>query len=173
MNIIPKKIIFVGDSAGGNLISALALKAIEANFRVPDILLLIYPNICRDSHAFSKSTLIAYEDEMLPAFVFSVMYKSYASSYPHSFYLISPVNAPLEVLQRFPKIEIMLPLNDSLYYHTMKFAVRLLMAGADVRIKEYPDIIHAALNFGNKNAVHLLNKFVEDAIDILKNLLEV
>jgi hormone-sensitive lipase len=172
LNIIPNKIVLVGDSAGGNLISALALKAIEANFRIPDALLLIYPNPCRDFHAFSKSSLIAYENEILPGSVFSVMYKSYPSTYPHSFYLISPVNAPLEVLKFFPKTEFMLPLNDSLFYHSFRFADRLLVAGADVKIKEYPDTIHAALNFGNKNTVPLLYKFVEDAIEILKNLLE-
>lgn len=42
-NVNPKKIIVVGDSAGGNLAIALGLKCVKEGVRVPDGLLLVYP----------------------------------------------------------------------------------------------------------------------------------
>ena len=39
----PKKVIFTGDSAGGNLIGALTLLTIMTNTRIPDGLLFSYP----------------------------------------------------------------------------------------------------------------------------------
>jgi len=43
LGITPKKIILVGDSAGGNLITALTIMAIQRGYRVPDGLILAYP----------------------------------------------------------------------------------------------------------------------------------
>ena len=39
----PKKVILVGDSAGGNLVAALTCLAIQRNYRIPDGIQLIYP----------------------------------------------------------------------------------------------------------------------------------
>lgn len=39
----PKKIVIVGDSAGGNLAAALTILAIQRNYRVPDGVILAYP----------------------------------------------------------------------------------------------------------------------------------
>ena len=43
MNLNPSKIILIGDSAGGNLISAISVLAIKWGIRVPDMLILLYP----------------------------------------------------------------------------------------------------------------------------------
>ena len=39
----PKKIVLVGDSAGGNLVAALTVLAIQRKYRVPDGIQLVYP----------------------------------------------------------------------------------------------------------------------------------
>ena len=39
----PRKIVLVGDSAGGNLVAALTILAIMRNYRKPDGLILSYP----------------------------------------------------------------------------------------------------------------------------------
>ena len=39
----PKKIVIVGDSAGGNLAAALTVLAIHRNYRIPDGIILAYP----------------------------------------------------------------------------------------------------------------------------------
>ena len=42
----PKNILFGGDSAGGNLLLATTVMAIQRNFKRPDGLLMIYPAVC-------------------------------------------------------------------------------------------------------------------------------
>jgi hormone-sensitive lipase len=53
--INPKKIIIVGDSAGGNLAAAITVMAITRGFRVPDGLILAYPG---KTFVFIKAYLI-------------------------------------------------------------------------------------------------------------------
>ena len=43
LGFCPKKIIMVGDSAGGNLILSITLMAIKRGFRVPDGVVPCYP----------------------------------------------------------------------------------------------------------------------------------
>lgn len=43
LGITPKKIVVVGDSAGGNLAAALTVMAIKRNYRIPDGVILAYP----------------------------------------------------------------------------------------------------------------------------------
>ena len=45
IGIKPKKIILIGDSAGGNLIAGITIKAIKSGFRVPDGLFMVYPGL--------------------------------------------------------------------------------------------------------------------------------
>lgn len=45
LNIIPEKIILVGDSAGGNLVLGLTYLLILLNKRLPTALFLVYPGI--------------------------------------------------------------------------------------------------------------------------------
>jgi hormone-sensitive lipase len=44
----PKKIILVGDSAGGNLVAALTCLIIKLGIRKPDAIFLIYPALNLD-----------------------------------------------------------------------------------------------------------------------------
>ena len=60
--IQPKKIILVGDSAGGNLCAALTIQAIKSGVRVPDGQLLIYPALNLSLKSFTPSMLVALND---------------------------------------------------------------------------------------------------------------
>ena len=66
LGISTDKIILVGDSAGGNLIAAVTLMAIERNFRIPDGLIMCYPALNLSKYRFSPSLLLAIDDPMLP-----------------------------------------------------------------------------------------------------------
>ena len=66
LGIKPEKIILVGDSAGGNLIAAVTIMAIERNFRVPDALIMVYPALSLDKFRFSPSMLLGIDDPILP-----------------------------------------------------------------------------------------------------------
>ena len=43
LNVLPKKVVVTGDSAGGNMTAALTLKCIREGFRLPDGILMGYP----------------------------------------------------------------------------------------------------------------------------------
>lgn len=43
LDIEPKNVILIGDSAGGNLVCALTIKLIKSKGRIPDGLVLAYP----------------------------------------------------------------------------------------------------------------------------------
>ncbi len=43
IGIKPKKIVLIGDSAGGNLIAGITIKSIKSGFRIPDGLFMVYP----------------------------------------------------------------------------------------------------------------------------------
>jgi len=62
LGIKPAKIILIGDSAGGNLISALTAMCIERDFRRPDGIVLCYPALSLSKLRFTPSVLLAVDD---------------------------------------------------------------------------------------------------------------
>jgi hormone-sensitive lipase len=49
-NVIPKKVVLTGDSAGGNLAAALVMKCIVSGVRPPDGIMLAYPALNLDNN---------------------------------------------------------------------------------------------------------------------------
>ena len=62
LDIIPRKVIVVGDSAGGNLAAALTILAIKEGIKVPDGLLLAYPALNLDAKSYTPSFLHSIDD---------------------------------------------------------------------------------------------------------------
>jgi hormone-sensitive lipase len=62
LNIKPEKIILIGDSAGGNLVAALTIMAINKCFRIPDGLILCYPALSLSKLRFTPSLLLSVDD---------------------------------------------------------------------------------------------------------------
>ena len=61
-DIQPKKIILVGDSAGGNLVAALTILTIKTGVRVPDGILMAYPALNLKYEFFTPSLFISLDD---------------------------------------------------------------------------------------------------------------
>ena len=172
LGVSPGKIILVGDSAGGTLITALTIKAISSGFRVPDGLLLIYPGFSRNPQYFSKSSLVSLEDKLLSFSYAKASSTAYVQNkHPTSHPLISPIFCSGEILKKFPKTEIMITVNDPLSFDSYRFAEKLLDCGVCVHITEFPGFIHGALSFCNKNAIPSYYQFFDSSCELLKTLL--
>ena len=162
IGIQPKQIILVGDSAGGNLIIGITLKAISIGYRVPDSVCLMFPCANLDENYFSTGILISLEDRILPYKNFQAIKDNYI---PDNFsvqnYFLSPIFAPQEYIAKFPKTEMLITLKDPLAQDTTRFAERLLQANVDIHISEYPELSHGALSY---------KQFPYDVIEALKKL---
>lgn len=63
-----KRVIMMGDSAGGNLVCACVNFLLINGLPVPDRLLLLYPALVCNINYFSPSLLKSYQDEMINFF---------------------------------------------------------------------------------------------------------
>lgn len=173
LGISSKKIILVGDSAGGNLLTCLTLKCLKSGFRPPDALFMIYPGLSFKIEHISKGAMISLDDQMLSHGIFYVVREAYLQG-KHSVdeALVSPVHCHGELLENFPKTEMIITMNDPLFGDSMRFADRLIRHGREVHITEYPDGIHGALSFANDQGIPMFSRMLDDSIRILKELLE-
>lgn len=122
-----KKVILVGDSAGGNLILGVTLKAIHSNFKVPDGLILCYPALNLSLNTFNPSHLISLEDLILPYSFLKICLELYvAEGDPDRDPFLSPILINDEDLRKFPPVRIMIAGKDPLRDDSFKFALRLL-----------------------------------------------
>lgn len=96
----------MGDSAGGNLVAAVTIMAIERKYWVPDGLLLVYPalNLCKTK--LTPSLLLGMDDPILPYPFLKMCIDSYVGSFkddhycnPATQYLLSPTCAPDDILK--------------------------------------------------------------------------
>ena len=169
----PTKIVLVGDSAGGTLVTAITIKAITSGFRQPDGILLINPLLSMQHSYFSTSSLLALEDLLLPYRALQIMARLYVRDMRDlDRPLVSPVLCGEEILGKFRRTEIMIPQNDSLARDSSRFAEKLLRAGGKVHISEFPGVVHGALFFTNKESLPLFDKFGKLAVDLLRSMLE-
>jgi hormone-sensitive lipase len=74
----PKKIIFLGDSAGGNLVAALINLCIAWKLRIPDGLVMCYPVLKISPKNYTRSLIGTLEDMILPHTMLKLCAQSYA-----------------------------------------------------------------------------------------------
>lgn len=175
LGIIPKKIILVGDSAGGNLILAVTLKAIMMNFPLPCGLLAYYPALDLTRERFTESLLLSLEDPILSHTYLKICLDSYLKDTkcdPRTHPLISPLNASDELLERMPPIRLFTGTVDPLHDDTLRFADRLLENGVDTKLFIYPGIYHGSLSFAVKGGVKACRQSVNDGIEMFKELFD-
>lgn len=154
--MVPETIVLVGDSAGGNLVCALTLMAIERGFRVPDGLIMAYPALALNKVTFTPSLLFSIDDPLLPYQFLTLCQNSYIgdiSNHPqcdpvHQYFL-SPAAAPDHLLAKLPKTRIMIGSNDPLRDESFKFTLQLAKLGVDVALREYMYMPHGFLNFNS------------------------
>ena len=90
----PEKVVFVGDSAGGNLAASLVSLLIEWKMPLPDGLVLVYPALNLDIEEYTPSLLTALDDLILPHTLLKLCAKAYLCATkldPKTCPLISPI----------------------------------------------------------------------------------
>ena len=116
----PKKIVFAGDSAGGNLVLATTIMAIQRKFRVPDGIMPAYAVSVTTCCEFWPSLLFALDDRLMSQHFLALCVTSYNPKgmiyHPlvtSSEYLTPRFNAKDETLKQFPKTRIIVAGIDS------------------------------------------------------------
>uniref|UniRef100_A0A7S2DMG0 Alpha/beta hydrolase fold-3 domain-containing protein n=1 Tax=Octactis speculum TaxID=3111310 RepID=A0A7S2DMG0_9STRA len=149
---IPSKVVCYGDSAGGNLATALCAKLIMNSkvqglrARLPDALMLAYPAL-NLSMASSPSRVIHAFDPVLPIGVMYAVMDMYPDPsqfgsrekpglpLPHSDPLLSPYHLPDEILELFPPTTLMVGDFDPLIDDSVDFHTRLQRVGVPSQLK--------------------------------------
>lgn len=123
----PRKVILSGDSAGGNLAMAVALKAAEAGIRKPDGLVVAYPAL-NATKAATPSRVVFGNDVLVPYYFLEVCLDSYVDqkSRPSEDYCLSPLFAPDELIAQLPEDLVFMAAGyDPLLDDTVAFLRRL------------------------------------------------
>ena len=133
---------------------ALAVMAIQRNFRVPDGIMACYPAVNCCNYDYWPSLLLSLDDLVLAAQYLNVSVCSYSpkgklydADVQRCEYLSPALYTKDEVLAQFPKtiftVGSLDPFKDDIY----RFMDRLLQAGAkDVTIKEFRMFSHGFLS---------------------------
>jgi len=136
LGIKPRRIVLVGDSAGGNLVAAVTVMAIERQFRVPDGIVLCYPGnffmflilsaLSVSMNRFTPSYLLGIDDPLLNYPFLKMCTTCYTGNQsqcsPDTCMFLSPSVAPDRILKHFPKTRIMVAGNDPLRDESFIFA---------------------------------------------------
>ena len=148
-NINPKKIILVGDSAGGNLVAALTLRCIKHGIRIPTGVMMAYPALYCKTEKFSPSLLHSLDDVILPHTFLKICVNAYvpvemdAETDP----FISPIKASNELLMHFPPTRIVQGVIDPFHDDSWRFLNRLRILKIDSKMIVYNDMPHGFLNY--------------------------
>lgn len=145
------RVVFAGDSAGGNLAVATALKIAELGMRGPDGICIAYPALYV-SLAVSPSRLLSFFDPLLPLSVLELCVKSYLPEGKlekgRECSLLSPVVAKEEELRRLPRVCMVCGSLDPLLDDAVMFVQRLKAVDGrneDV-LRVYESMPHGFLN---------------------------
>uniref|UniRef100_A0A7S4CB18 Hormone-sensitive lipase n=1 Tax=Eutreptiella gymnastica TaxID=73025 RepID=A0A7S4CB18_9EUGL len=140
-------IVFAGDSAGGNLVVATALKAAQKGFRMPDGVVCAYP-VLNVKWTISPSRLLSLMDVLLPMGLMERCLEAYCGprrgSVDH--FLMSPLCAPDELLRSLPPIRILASEFDPLLDDSVVFVRKLLTLGHDAQLKVELGMPHGFLS---------------------------
>lgn len=144
------RVVFVGDSAGGNLALAAALLAGDIGLRRPDGVCLAYPSLYM-SKAWSPSRLLSFFDPLLPLSVLELCMTSYLSEENQSRATedpyISPVVASRDQLRQLPPVTCVCGELDPLLDDSAVFADRMKSAGRTKDVfRIYESMPHGFLN---------------------------
>lgn len=150
-----ERVVFAGDSAGGNLAIATAFKVLELGMRNADGICIAYPALYV-SLAWSPSRLLSFFDPLLPMTVLELCLKSYL---PHGEIdkgrtcpLLSPMVASADLLRKLPQTSIVCGGLDPLLDDAVVFIDRLTKAGrkGDV-LRVFETMPHGFLNLNLVN----------------------
>jgi len=153
MNLFPEKIVLIGDSAGGNLITSLTTICVMNNFRIPDLLIPIYPVFQMTSDVLLPSVMFSLTDPLLNTGFGGLVFSAYTGgdkSLKKS-YMISPLRMPDEILEKFPPIRIILGTKDPLRDESYLFMERCISLKLDARLTELNHFPHGFMNYATNS----------------------
>jgi hormone-sensitive lipase len=188
-----ENIVLVGDSAGGNLITACTIKCIEMGIRKPKGLLNIYAALSLNFKD-SPSRFFTNIDPILPFGFVARLMKEYASVKDdedchqlskevdcretkgkprnpfktpeeefdvkvNEDYLVSPCNAPDEILSQFPLTKFVTASFDPFLDDCVEFAKKLKRVGVEVSFDLVKDMPHGFLYFSQVRKLKLPKSF--------------
>eukprot|EP00033_Pygsuia_biforma_P001527 GCRY01001722.1.p1 GENE.GCRY01001722.1~~GCRY01001722.1.p1 ORF type:complete len:642 (+),score=79.46 GCRY01001722.1:199-2124(+) len=143
-------ITLMGDSAGGNIVAAMTLQALQEGLLPPNSLVLIYPALDL-SRVLTTSRALCHQDTLVSHAFLELCLRSYlgrACPLPSRHPLVSPLYASTSLLSQFPPTIIFGAGFDPLLDETVLFHSRLQRAGADARLRVFDGLPHGWLNLG-------------------------
>jgi acetyl esterase/lipase len=155
LGIKTDKIIFAGDSAGGNLVTSVLLRCIHDGIRIPDALVLVYPALYLH-FAPSPARIISLLDPLLNFKLLELCGLQYymnehqvKNSAKHNAF-ISPVIAPQHILSQFPNTLVCVGSLDPLFDDGVYLAKRLEQLNpSKIKLDIYDGLSHGFLNLIN------------------------
>lgn len=164
-----ENIVFVGDSAGGNLMTSCVVKCIEMGIPKPKGLLNIYAAFMLE-HVFLPSKFLNFLEVVLPHNTYLRCFYAYGEGFHNQprlkenrkipktseneldrviaiNYLMAPFWAPSEILQQFPRTCILTTNLDPCLDECVEFAKKLKSIGNNVHLDVLEGLNHSFLNF--------------------------
>ena len=150
LNINPDQIILAGDSAGGNLATAITAMAIKRCIKGPDLLILPYPALSVAKTIVVPSLFYSLTDLILNLNFLNLWFECYLQDgcNQNEDYFLSPLCIPDDILERFPPIRIMVGSIDPLRDLSYLFLQRWVKVNLDVKLTEFAHLPHGFLNYG-------------------------
>jgi hormone-sensitive lipase len=167
------KVILTGDSAGGNLVLAFALKICSTGVRPPDGIVLSYPATKVSMQDFTPSMLISLEDGVLPHTFLKLCIESYVQNEefrPNENMLISPVYAEESVLEKLPPVRMALGDDDPLYCDSMKLLEKMVKCGVDAKATVFKATPHGVLAYYLPGGVKEAKGFYKTTVGFFREL---
>ena len=149
----PEKIIFAGESSGGNFVLALTFLIIAINkyqgknIRLPDYLIPLYPASHTGIKNMSLSLASSFEDFLLNIKSLLFINKAYREYYPNDLDpFLNPSEVTEDILKYLPKTTFFTATNDPLRDDTVRLIRKIIkIPGLDVKDYELQNYQHGFL----------------------------
>jgi hormone-sensitive lipase len=156
LGFLPDRIGFFGESAGGNLATALCLKSTLENVKKPNGLVLMFPALTLHLSS-SPSRFLHQHDPVLPRGIVELALNSYYPSHGSSHQyrdnihdpLVAPGVADDALLSKLPHVSIVVGDLDPLLDDSIDFYTRLNHIKVPASLKIYSGLTHGFLIYGD------------------------
>ena len=137
-----KHVAVIGDSAGGNLVAATTILAIEKGSRLPTAIAMLSP--VTDFRPYATAPL-GLNDDICSEPGFAALAEAYlrGTSATTADPLVSPLVAVAEVLKKFPPTLVQTSSDEYLRDQAVAFASQLWNSGVVVHLSAWPQLPHA------------------------------